>query len=124
RNSKFFNKKIGTVLSIFITQYLVFLTWIPFRVKETEVMLYSMQKYIFLDLQIQNTIHFVDLHKLPIAILVLFVFLHVLSYRHGNLLQRISGLKPVYWIGFLTCIMILIFLFFDGKPQDFVYFQF
>lgn len=124
QNNHFFNKKIGIFFSIFITQYLVFLAWIPFRVKETEVMLYSMQKYIFLDFQIQDTIHFMVLHKLPIAILALFIFLHVVSYKHGNLLQRISNLKPIYWIGFLVGVMILIFLFFDGNPQDFVYFQF
>lgn len=123
-NHSFFNKKTGILLSMFVTQYLVFLTWIPFRVSETEVMLYSMQKYIFLDLQIQNTIHFIELHKLPVAILTLFIFLHVISYKHGNLIQKISEFKPVYWIGFLTGVMVLILLFFDGNPQDFVYFQF
>ena len=124
QNSHFFNKKIGIFFSIFITQYLVFLAWIPFRVQETEVMLYSMQKYIFLDLQIQDTIQFVILHKLPMTILAMFVLLHIVSYKYGNLFQRFSELKPVYWIGFLTCVMVLIFLFFDGNPRDFIYFQF
>ena len=124
QNRHFFNKKIGVFFSIIITQYLVFLAWIPFRVKETEVMLYSMQKYVFLDLQIHDTIQFMILHKLPMTILVMFILLHIISYKYGNLFQRFSELKPVYWIGFLTCVMVLIFLFYDGNPQDFVYFQF
>jgi alginate O-acetyltransferase complex protein AlgI len=124
QNNPFFKKKAAAIFSIFVTQYLVFLTWIPFRVKETEVMLYSIQKYIFLDMQIQNTLHFIDLHKLPMAIMVLFIVLHTISYKHGNLIQKISELKPAYWIGILSGIMIVIFLFFDGNPQDFVYFQF
>jgi len=124
RNNSFFNKKIGKITAIFITQYLVFLTWIPFRVQETQVMWYSIQKYIFLDLQIQNTVNFIDLHKLPISILAIFVCLHVLSYKHGNLVQKVSSFKSIYWIIFLTGIMILILLFYDGNPQDFVYFQF
>ncbi len=123
-NGHFFNKKIGVFFSIIITQYLVFLAWIPFRVKETEVMLYFMQKYVFLDLQIHDTIQFMILHKLPMTILVMFILLHIVSYKYGNLFQRFSELKPVYWIGFLTCVMVLIFLFYDGNPQDFVYFQF
>ena len=31
----FFKSKIGTIVSIFVTQYFVFLAWIPFRARDT-----------------------------------------------------------------------------------------
>ena len=37
---KFFKSKLGIIVSILITQYLVFLAFIPFRVQSVEHMLY------------------------------------------------------------------------------------
>ena len=45
----FFKSKIGKIISIVVTQYFVFLAWIPFRAHNTEDMMYSIQKYIFID---------------------------------------------------------------------------
>ena len=119
-----FKTKIGKILSIIITQYLVFLTWIAFRVNDTGDMLYSMSKYVFLDWQISDSIKFVSSHKLPIMIMCAFVMLHILSYRKANLHEQVSNFKPLYWIAFLTGCMTLIFFFFDGNPENFLYFQF
>jgi len=47
----FFKTRIGKIFSILVTQYFVFLAWIPFRVRDTDSMLYSMQKYVFIDFQ-------------------------------------------------------------------------
>jgi len=45
----FFKTKIGKIFSILVTQYLIFLAWIPFRVRDFDQAIYSMQKYIFFD---------------------------------------------------------------------------
>ena len=47
----FFKSRIGKIVSILVTQYFVFLAWIPFRVGDTDQMLYAIQKYIFIDFQ-------------------------------------------------------------------------
>ena len=122
--NKFFETKTGKIASILVTQYLIFLTWIAFRVRNTEDMLYSMSKYVFLDWQISDSIKFVSSHKLPIMIMCAFVMLHILSYRKANLHEQVSNFKPLYWIAFLTGCMTLIFFFFDGNPENFLYFQF
>jgi len=44
---RFFKSKLGIFLSIFVTQYIVFLSMTTFRVRDVEHMLYSMQKYVF-----------------------------------------------------------------------------
>jgi len=120
----FFKSKIGMIVSIFVTQYLVFLTWIAFRVRDTDDMLYSMSKYVFLDFHITDTLQFISSNKLSVVIMVLFVVLHFISYKKPNLPEKISKYGSVKWIIFLTISMLTIFLFYDGNPEDFVYFKF
>ena len=123
-NNKFFKTKIGMVFSIFVTQYLVFLTWIAFRVQDTNAMFYAMTKYLVLDFQLENTKYFVLSHKFPISIIIIFFILHFISYKKGNLLEILSNLSLRFWIVFLMGIMILILFFYDGNPENFIYFKF
>lgn len=120
----FFKTKIGKIMSIIITQYFIFLAWIPFRVSDTESMLYSIQKYIFLDFQILDTVVFIQSHKIRIMILIVFVLLHFISYRKGNLPLLISNWNIKYWFLFLICIILPILFFYPGNSEDFIYFQF
>ncbi len=123
-NNSFFKTRIGTIFSILVTQYFVFLAWIAFRVQDFDHMLYSMQKYIFFDFDFTNAIPFIFAHKFPLGLMFLFVVLHFIAYRKMDLQKTISNFKLRYWIIFLSVVMLLIFLFYDGKPEDFVYFRF
>ena len=122
-NNRFLSKKIVIIISIFITQYLVFLTWIPFRVRDVDNMLYSMQKYIFLDFQTSNTIEFISGHQFSFAIICLFIIVHIISYKKQNVIEIISKMSLLKWFTFLTIIFSLI-LFTSGDAADFIYFQF
>ncbi len=124
KENRFFKSKIGTIVSIFVTQYFVFLAWIAFRVRNTEDMLYSMQKYIFLDFETMHILPFLLSHKIPLMIMMLFVLLHYISYKKLNLIEMISRFRMGYWFVFLTGITLLILLFYDGNPEDFIYFKF
>jgi len=124
KNNPIFKTKIGKIFSIFVTQYFVFLAWIAFRVKDFDDMFYSMQKYIILDLQTADTIQFIFSHKFPISIMILFIILHFISYRKENLVEKISKFNFKYWTIFLIIIMLAIFFFYDGNPEDFIYFKF
>ena len=123
KNNKFFSKKIGIIISIFITQYLVFLTWIPFRVRDTNDLIYSMQKYIILDFQITKTIEFIITHQFSFLLILIFIFLHIIAYKKQNLNKVISELSLWKWFVFLTSIIIAI-IFTTGDATDFIYFQF
>jgi len=122
--SVFFTSKVGIFVSVFVTQFLVFLTWIPFRVRNFDDMIYSMQKYLFWDFQTSETWEFVLIHKFPVLVLSLFFVLHFISYKQGNLIEKISSFNLKYWILFLMTIMFLIFFFFEGNSENFIYFQF
>lgn len=124
KNHWFFKSKIGTIISIIVTQYFVFLAWIPFRVKDTNDMLYSMQKYIIIDFQFSEVIQFIILHKESTIILMLFIILHFISFRKNNLIEKISKINLKSWFVILLIISLTIALFYDGNPEDFIYFRF
>jgi len=124
KDNKFFKTKVGIAVSIFITQYLVFLTWIPFRVSDSSNLTYSIWKYIVWDFAIDKTINVISLNKLPIVLIITFIVLHYVSYKKNNLIETISGLKLRYWVMFLVAITFSILILYDGKPEDFIYFRF
>jgi len=121
--SSFFKSKIGKIVAILITQYFVFLTWIPFRVNNTEDMIYSIQKFIILDFQIIETLEVVLSHKLPIVLMVMFGLLHIISYKH-NIHEKISNMSIRWWTLFLVITILSIIFLFDGNPEQFIYFKF
>ena len=123
-NSVFFRTKAGKIISILVTQYFVFLAWIPFRVHDTEGIIYSMSKYIFFDFEFGGIIEVLLDYKIPIGFMVGFIILHYISYRKENLIKIIANLKLKYWGIILAVILSLIIFFFDGNPEDFVYFRF
>ena len=120
----FFKSKKGKIISIFITQYFVFLAWIPFRVKDIDYMFYSMSKYILLDFEVIGTLEFISSHKVPFLLMLIFIAINYFSYRHGNLLQSISNLKIKYWFIFIFVTILAILFMYDGNSEMFVYFQF
>jgi len=124
KNNKFFNSKIGKIISILVTQYFIFLAWIPFRVNDLDAIIYSMSKYIFFDFQTQGILSFMIGHKLPILLMALFISLNFILYSKPNLYSKISNLSLKYWTLFLTITVFMIISFYDGDPMDFIYFRF
>ena len=120
----FFKSKFGKIISILITQYFVFLAWIPFRVGDIEGMLYAIEKYVFLDFLTTQTFELMTTQKLPIVLLILFIILNFISYKKGNLLEIISNLHLKYWVIILFSITVTILFFYDGNPENFIYFRF
>tara|TARA_B110001454_G_C12705230_1_gene428283 strand:+ start:408 stop:1880 length:1473 start_codon:yes stop_codon:yes gene_type:complete len=123
-NSKFFKTRLGLFLSVLITQYFVFLAWIPFRVHDFENSLIVMQKYILLDFVWETTPKIISENTFAFGLIPLFFILHYISYKKQNMPERISKMKTVYWIILLFSLMSLIFFFFSGNAEDFIYFKF
>ena len=116
---------IAIAISIIITQYFVFLTWIPFRVTDFEQMTYVMQKYIFWDFATENTLNLIFTnHKSTMVVIILFVIFSLIAYKKKNLARKISELSTFYWLLLLTGITLTILFFSVGNTNDFIYFQF
>ena len=124
RNNSFLKSKLGKIISILITQYLIFLSFLAFRVHDLEHLSYSIQKLIFIDLEVNEISGFILEHKLPLFLMMLFLIIHYISFRNPGMLNKISNLKPTYWIIFLTIIFTSIIFFYDSNPRDFIYFRF
>jgi len=124
RNNSFLKSKLGKIISILITQYLIFLSFLAFRVHDLEHLSYSIQKLIFIDLDVNEISGFILEHKLPLFLMMLFLIIHYISFRNPSMLNKISNLKPTYWIIFLTIIFTSIIFFYDANPRDFIYFRF
>jgi D-alanyl-lipoteichoic acid acyltransferase DltB (MBOAT superfamily) len=120
----FFKTKFGKITSILITQYIVFFTFIVFRVKDFDYMFYSMEKYIFLDFQTVHTIEIIKSNEFSILLIFLFLILHFISYKNGNIVKSISKLKLKYWFVFLLSVFLPLTLFYLGSSEEFIYFQF
>jgi hypothetical protein len=71
-----------------------------------------------------DTLNFIVIYKIEIVLIILFVILHFISYKKGNLSEKISNIKLRYWFIFLTTIILAILFSYDGHPSDFIYFQF
>jgi alginate O-acetyltransferase complex protein AlgI len=123
-NNSFFKSKIGKIVSIFATQYLVFLTWIAFRVKDTDDMLYSMSKYVFLDFQTTTIKQVINSNEVAIGLIGLFIITNIILYKQKNILEKIAEIQLWKWFFFILTITLLILLSFAGNTDDFIYFQF
>lgn len=124
KNNSFFRTKIGFIVSVLVTQYLIFLTWIPFRVKDIDQALYSMQKFVFFDFQFDGILFLLNDHKIPFFLMGLFFVFHIISYTKPNLIKKISDFKLRYWGVVIIFVISLIIWFYDANPQDFIYFRF
>ena len=123
-SNNFFKSKVGKITSIFVTQYLVFFTFIAFWMKDFDHMFYSMKKYVFLDFAVTDTFEIIQANEFPILLLILFSIFHFISYKHGNIVEKISNFKIRYWVLFLIVIFSTISLFYVGSAQEFIYFEF
>ena len=120
----FFKTKTGKIVSILTTQYFVFLAWIPFRASDTDHMLYAIEKYIFIDFQSEGIATFLMGHKWPIVLMILFFILHFITYLRPDTVKRVSKVSLKWWTVILSSILLAIVFFFNGNPEDFIYFRF
>ena len=124
RNNSFLKSRLGKIISILTTQYLIFLSFLAFRVRDLEHLSYSIQKLIFIDLEINEISSFILEHKFPLFLMMLFLIIHYISFRNPKTLDKISNLKLTHWIIFLIIIFTSIIFFYDANPRDFIYFRF
>ena len=124
RNNSFLKSRLGKIISILVTQYLIFLSFLAFRVHDLEHLSYSIQKLIFIDLEINEISSFILEHKFPLFLMMLFVIIHFISFRNPKMLDKISNLKLTHWTIFLIIILTSIIFFYDANPRDFIYFRF
>ena len=123
KDNMFFKSKWGKIFSILVTQYFIFLAWIPFRVQDWSTMLYAIEKYVLFDFQFNFVNIFISKYSFEITLIVLFMIINFISYKI-DLINKISNLKMKYWTLFFAGIVFSILFFYGGNSEEFIYFQF
>ena len=124
KNNFFFKSKIGRLISILIMQYFVFLAWIPFRTNNLEDAIYAIQKYVLFDFQANGVISLILQNKLSVVLIILFIILHIISYEKHNIVDQISKFQLRHWTIIIMIILGAVVFFYNGNPEDFIYFRF
>jgi D-alanyl-lipoteichoic acid acyltransferase DltB (MBOAT superfamily) len=123
KNNGFLKTRTGKIISILATQYLIFMTWLAFRVQDIDALSYVLYKYVIWDFATNATLEIISHNKLPMILIIGFFILNYISYKR-NIVKLLSEIKIVYWTGILFGVIILILLFYDLSPEEFIYFRF
>tara|TARA_B100000315_G_C14580471_1_gene590204 strand:- start:1226 stop:2611 length:1386 start_codon:yes stop_codon:yes gene_type:complete len=122
-----FNIIKSRVVSIFITQYFIFLGWLIFRVGNFDHLMFAIKKFLFLDFfsaGVSEIIPFLLANKFAILLMITFIYLHVFSYKVHNIIYKVNSLKLSHWTVYVAFVLLLLFLFTPSLSQAFIYFQF
>jgi len=117
----------GRIASIIVTQYFIFLGWLMFRVGNFEHLLFAIRKFLFLDFfsaGISGIMPFFLENKFSILLIAVFFYLHALSYKMPDIIERINSARLSYWFAYAMLISLLLFLFTPSASKAFIYFQF
>ena len=122
----FFKTKTGAVLSILITQYFIFFSWLIFRVQNSDHLWYVIRKFLLFDssMRIQQIIIFIVEYKWFFFLILLFFYIHYISYKSKDIITLINSWDLKYWLAYLTFTILLLFLFSPSLNTAFIYFQF
>ena len=120
----FLKSRTGKIISILVTQFLIFFAFIAFRLHDLDHVFYSMYKYVIWDFETEQVFDIISLNKFPIFLIIAFFALHFISYKHRNLHEFVAKIKIQYWFAFLGFLLITILIFQTGTLQNFIYFRF
>lgn len=121
--SLIFKTNGGKIFSIIVTQYLVFLAWIPFRVTNYEDSVQLIFKYVFFDFEFFELINFIKNHEISGMIMFSFLIFIIINYKI-NITEKLAELKLKHWYLVLITILFICISFFVGDYNNFIYFRF
>ena len=120
--------KIYLIFSLIITQWLIFLTWIIFRVEDTTILIRSVKSYLLLDSNIDFEVAFSAMPGKNIFtgfLTIIFIIGHLLSSnKEISLKYKISNLNNIFWGCIIGMMTVSIWLFKPEEVMSFIYFRF
>jgi alginate O-acetyltransferase complex protein AlgI len=119
-------RPVKWLLGWVVCQYFVFLGWLLFRNQDSATLLHCIRKYVLFDFNFSlSSLGLGNVNPfLVVLILMLFVFLHALSYRIGGIANRLDQMRG--WrlrLVYAVSVAILIALW-PQTETAFIYFQF
>lgn len=124
RGKPFYNG--SSILSFFILQYLIILSWILFRIEDLPLAITAMAKFLIFDFDLDFNGLSIGTMQLFSSLLLMFIFfvLHTYSYMKSGI-EHILSKKTWPELYFMAMLGFLISYFFiPSGEQAFIYFQF
>ncbi|GJQ62566.1 MAG: membrane-bound O-acyltransferase family protein [Melioribacteraceae bacterium] len=117
---------ITKIISIVTLQYFVLLTWIPFRLVDSDKMLYALKKFIFFDFNFSLTNLGLEAMAAfsTVALMGFFFLLHFYSEIFGGIDEKLAKSNRIVQYTALLIIGFLLVLLFPTNEAPFIYFQF
>jgi D-alanyl-lipoteichoic acid acyltransferase DltB (MBOAT superfamily) len=123
--------EIAPRMSIFIgwvvTQYFVFMTWLVFRVEDTETMLRSLKTIVGFDAYWNIPEFFEslpDVKLMTMGLVIFFVIAHAVSGRLGGFKNWLAKQNTYVWGIICGVIISMTFLLRPSETVEFIYFRF
>ena len=118
--------KTHLIISWFVTQYLVFLTWLIFRVQDTALLFTSMKSFILLgNFEIMDTYRSLpDVKFLTFLLILMFIAAHIIESKYGCLRTKLSEQKIHSYSIIIGFMFTAIFILRPTEISTFIYFQF
>jgi alginate O-acetyltransferase complex protein AlgI len=123
--------EIAPRMSIFIgwvvTQYFVFMTWLVFRVEDTETMLRSLKTFVGFDAYWNIPEFFEslpDVKLMTMGLVIFFVIAHAVSGRLGGFKNWLAKQNTYVWGIICGVIISMTFLLRPSETVEFIYFRF
>lgn len=116
----------GRIAATLLTQYFVLVSWIMFRVTDTDKMLIALRKFVLLDMNFSLSGIGAGALSIFSTILLLgaFVALHGWSYRHDGLDVYCGGMRRRTAMALSAAAGLALFLLWPLEEAPFIYFQF
>lgn len=117
---------LGNFVSWMFFQYVVLLSWIPFRVSDTSKMIVAMRKFVFFDFDFRlfnlglASVSFGS----TVVILLAFTLVHTLGRMRGDLDTRIARAPLPVAMAICALLAALLVFFWPLAEKPFIYFQF
>lgn len=120
-------KTSSTIVSWVITQYLVFFTWLIFRIEDVDILFESMKTFVGIGGHFDFSefmLFLPDIKLLTFALAIIFIIGHGLSGKSGGFVYQISKRGSLAW-GLIVGLMLVIMYFLQpSESVDFIYFRF
>jgi alginate O-acetyltransferase complex protein AlgI len=129
RLEKIVKMRFCIAIEVLITQYLVFLGWLIFRVKDLNDLVYCLDKFIFWDfltrLQYQSLVYgFLKeavLFLLPLGLYIILIIFYRDEFCRKDWIGILSSLELKYWLIYLMVIILALIWFSPSSSTNYIY---
>ena len=120
--------KLHFSTSLILTQWMIFLTWLIFRIEDSTILIRSVKTYLLIDSSFDFPEAFSMMpgkNTFVLILLLFFIAIHLCSSMiNGSLKYQISGMGDFRWGAIIGVMISMLILLRPTESVEFIYFRF